>query len=318
MALGCSSVARHPCAARWILQALKVAERSFQFKAFARSPGSAAIAEWLPVFLGLMVLYVPTFYDLVSMIWIRDDEFHGGLILVVIVWLIWDRRQILLSPPIDPAPAPGIALLMFGLLLYVFGRALGILIFQVGALIPVLAGTLVAMRGWSALRSLWFVLLFVAYLVPLPDYVIDSMTLPLSQMVAALVDHILYAAGYPIAHQGVTLAVGQYQLRVADACAGLNSMFSLSAIGLLYLYLKRYRSWLRNALILLSLLPIAFFANVARAVILVLVTYHFGDKAGQGFVHGFSGIVLFIFALMAVLILDAILSRLPRLRRSAS
>jgi exosortase/archaeosortase family protein len=95
-------------------------------------------------------------------------------------------------------------------------------------------------------------------------------------------------------------------------------MFSLSAIGLLYLYLKRYQSWLRNALILLSLLPIAFFANIARAVILVVVTYNFGDEAGQGFVHGFSGIALFVFALMAVLLLDAILSRLSRLQGVAA
>jgi exosortase B len=318
MALGSSSLARHAWAKVGYSKAVKVAERSFQFNALARSPGRAAMAEWLPVFLGLMVLYVPTLHDLATMIWIRDDQFHGAIVLVVIVWLIWDRRQVLLSPPTETAPASGIALLMFGLLLYVLGRALGILIFQVAALIPVLAGTLLAMRGWSALRALWLMLLFIVYLVPLPAYLQDSMTLPLSQMVAAIVDHILYAAGYPIAHQGVTLAVGQYQLRVADACAGLNSMFSLSAIGLLYLYLKRDQSWLRNALIVLSLLPIAFFANVARAVILVLVTYHFGDKAGQGFVHGFSGIVLFVFALMAVLLLDAILSRLSRLRGSAS
>jgi exosortase B len=297
---------------------VKVVERSFQFKAGARSPGSAAMAEWSPVFLGLMVLYVPTLYDLVTMIWIRDDEFHGAIVLIVIVWLIWDRREVLLSPPTDTAPAPGIALLMFGLLLYVLGRALGILIFQVAALIPVLAGTLLAMRGWSALRALWFVLLFSAYLVPLPGYVEDSLTLPLSQAVAAIADYILYAAGYPIAHQGVTLTVGQYQLRVVDACAGLNSMFSLSAIGLLYLYLKRYPSWLHNALILLSLLPIAFFANIGRVVILVLVTYHLGDKAGQGFVHGFSGIALFVFALIGVLLLDAIMLKLSRFRRSAS
>jgi hypothetical protein len=70
-------------------RAVKVVEPSFQFNALARSPGRAAMAEWLPVLLGLMVLYVPTLYDLVSMIWIRDDQFHGAIVLVVIVWLIW-------------------------------------------------------------------------------------------------------------------------------------------------------------------------------------------------------------------------------------
>jgi exosortase B len=297
---------------------VKYVERPFEFKALARSPGGAAIAEWLPVILGLIVLYVPTFYDLVTMIWVRDDEFHGAIVLLVIVWLVWDGRDVLLSPATNTAPAPGISLLMFGLLLYVLGRSQEILIFQVAGLIPILAGTLLAMRGWPAMRALWFMLLFIAYLVPLPAYVVDSLTLPLSQSVAASADHILYAAGYPIAHEGVTLIVGQYQLRVVDACAGLNSMFSLSAIGLLYLYVKRYQSSLHNALILLSLLPIAFLANIARVVILVLVTYHFGDEAGQGFMHGFSGIALFVFALIAVLLLDTILLRPFRLREFAS
>lgn len=302
----------------WILLAVKLVKRPLELKALPRSPGSAAIAEWLPVILGLMVLGVPTLYDLVSLVWIRDDEFHGGLILAVIVWLAWDRRAVLLSPPASTAPAPGIALLMFGLLLYLLGRSLGILVFQVAALIPVLAGTLLAMRGWPALRALWLMLFFVAYLVPLPAYLEDSLTLPLTRAVAVIVDHTLHAAGYPIAHQGVTLTIGQYQLRVAQACAGLNAMFSLSAIGLLYLYLKRDQSWLRNALIVLSLLPIAFLANVVRALTLVLVTYHFGDKAGQGFLHGFSGIALFVFALFAVFLLDAFLLMLSRLRGFAS
>ena len=142
------------------------------------------------------------------------------------------------------------------------------------------------------------------------------MTLPLKQYVSEVATRILYATGYPIAHEGVILTVGQYQLLVADACAGLKSMFSLSAVGLLYLYLMRYQSWLHNGLILASLLPIAFCANIVRVVVLVLVTYHFGDAAGQGFAHGFSGIVLFVIALIVMLILDTILARFFKQQRA--
>jgi exosortase B len=263
--------------------------------------------EWLPVVAGLLILYVPTFYDLALMIWLRDGDAHGPIILAVIVWLIWDKRRVLLAVPVSTAPATGLALLVIGLLLYILGRSQGIMIFQVGALVPILAGVLLAMRGWTALRALWFMLLFIVYLVPLPGYFEDAITLPLKQNVSVIAEHILYTAGYPIAHEGVILTVGPYQLLVADACAGLNSMFSLSAIGLLYLYLMRYKSWLHNGLVLASLLPIAFCANIVRVIILVLVTYHFGDAAGQGFVHGFSGIVLFVVALTTILLLDAVL-----------
>jgi exosortase B len=275
--------------------------------------GSVAF-DWLPVVAGLLILYIPTFYDLARTIWQEDDFAHGPIILAIIVWLIWDKRQILLAASRHTAPVSGLLLLIFGLLLYVLGRAHGIRIFEVGSLAPILVGVLLAMRGWPALRAYWFMIIFIVYLVPLPGFFVDAMTLPLKQNISEIADKILYAAGYPIALDGVMLIVGQYYLLVADACSGLNSMFSLTALGLLYLYLMRHKSWVHNVLILASLLPIAFFANIVRVIILVLVTYHFGDAAGQGFVHGFSGLVLFMIALITIIIFDAILARgiMPR------
>jgi exosortase/archaeosortase family protein len=77
----------------------------------------------------------------------------------------------------------------------------------------------------------------------------------------------------------------------------------------------RRRSWLHNGLVLASILPIAFTANVARVLALVLVTYHFGDAAGQGFLHGGAGILLLTVALIVIFLLDAILARIitPRI-----
>lgn len=273
-------------------------------------PGGGVCAEWLPVLAGLLLLVVPTLLDLVEMVWVRDDEFQGAVILAVVVWLVWDRRQVLLDAPAGASPVAGLVVLLGGLALYFVGRTLGILVFQVSALIPILAGVLLAMRGTTALRAYWFALLFIIYLVPLPAYVQDAMTLPLKQEVSALAARLMYAAGYPIAHEGVVITVGQYQLLVADACAGLNSMFSLSALGLLFLYLVRRQSWWHNALVVACLLPIAFVANLVRVIVLVLVTYHFGDEAGQGFMHGLSGLVLFAIALASVVMLDALALRI--------
>lgn len=270
--------------------------------------------EWLPVLAGLLLLYLPTFYDLAHGIW-RDDEYaHGPIIVAVIIWLIWDKRQLLLAPSTSTAPVPGFALLVFGLLLYAIGRLQGISILEIGALLPIFAGTLLAMRGWTGLRALWFMLLFIVYLVPLPGIFVDAITGPLKQNVSAIAEQILYMTGYPIARSGVMLTIGQYQMLVADACSGLNSMFSLSAIGLLYLYLVQRKSWLHNGLILASLLPIAFCANILRVIFLVLVTYHFGDAAGQGFLHGFSGMALFVVSLSIIITVDAVLARIIKQR----
>lgn len=288
------------------------------FAAFdAKSLRSFAVSEWVPVIAGLLVLFGPTFYDMSRNIWTKDDFAHGPIILVVIVWLIWDKRQVLLAAPTRTAPIQGLVVLIFGLLLYVVGRSQEIVLFEIGSLIPILAGVLLAMRGWPGLRAMWFMLLFIGYLVPLPGFFVDDVTGPLKQSVSTIAAQILYTAGYPIAHEGVILTIGRYQLLVADACSGLNSMFSLSALGLLYLYLMKYKSWLHNGLILVSLLPIAFCANIVRVIILVLVTYHFGDAAGQGFVHGFSGMVLFVTALLVVLFFDAILARFFKRQKTA-
>jgi exosortase B len=170
-----------------------------------------------------------------------------------------------------------------------------------------------------AIRVLWFPLFFLLFLIPLPDMLVDVVTGPLKQQVSELSEMALYWAGYPIARSGVTLTIGQYQLLVADACSGLHSMFSLSAMGLLYLYIMQHRSWIRNGVLIASLLPIAFVANTVRVIILVLVTYHFGYEAGQGFVHKFAGILLFIFSLLFLVALDGLLGWvLPKLLKAES
>ena len=259
---------------------------------------------------GLLVLYIPTFYDLATSLWQEDDYAHGPIILAVSAWLLWRQRSVFLTASASPAPVSGFALLVFGLLVYVLGRSMGASSLEVGALMPILAGALLAMRGWPALRASWFPLVFVAFTVPLPGFFVDALTGPLKQQVSRVAEQFLHFVGYPIARDGVMLTIGQYQLLVADACSGLNSMFSLSALGVLYLHLVRHPSWLHNGLILASLVPVAFCANILRVIALVLITYHFGDAAGQGFLHGFSGIALFIIALIMILALDTVLARI--------
>ena len=144
-------------------------------------------------------------------------------------------------------------------------------------------------------------------MVPLPGLLVEMITGALKAQVSLVAENLLYFAGYPIARNGVILSIGQYKLLVADACSGLNSMFSLSALGLLYLYMMQYRNWLHIGLMLLAILPIAFIANVIRVLILVLITYYFGDAAGQGFAHMAAGMVLFIIALLLLLGFDAVL-----------
>ncbi len=272
--------------------------------------GGSDRLEWVPVFAGLLVLYVPTFYNLATWLWQQEEHAHGPIVLAIIVWLIWKGRETLFAAAIDRAPAAGFGLLVFGLLIYTLGRALGITIFEVGALAPILAGVLLAMRGWPALRALWFPILFVAFVVPLPGIFVDALTGPLKQSVSEITVQILRLSGYPIAREGVVITIGQYQLLVADACSGMNSMFSLAALGLLFMHMTARASLLHNAIVVASILPIAYCANIIRVLVLILITYYFGDEAGQGFLHGSAGMVLLLSTLAGLLLLDVALARI--------
>jgi exosortase B len=279
--------------------------------AVAEHDTPALLRLWWPVLIGLLILYVPTYWDLSNGIWNSEEQAHGPIVLMVALYLLWTQRAVLAPSSAQTAvasrPVLGGFVLTIGLLLYALGRSQEILIFEVGSQIPVLIGTSLITLGMRPVRALWFALFFLLFMVPLPGFVVDAATGPLKQHVSEIAEHFLYLFGYPVARSGVTLTVGPYQLLVADACSGLHSMFSLSAMGLLYLYLMQHGSWWRNGLLIASILPIAFCANIVRVIILVLVTYHLGDAAGQGFLHGIAGILLFIVALLFLFALDGAL-----------
>lgn len=253
---------------------------------------------------GFCLLYLPAYLDLSRSIWATDEQGHGPIILVVSFWLLYIKRHDMAAMASAPVPWVAWPLLAFSLVLYALGRSQDIIMFAIGSQIGVLASLMLLFKGWRALRLNWFALFFMLFMVPLPEALVAAVTAPLKSAVSAVASSLLYAIGYPVGRSGVIMTVGPYQLLVADACAGLNSMFTLEALGMLYMNLMKYTNATRNVVLALLLVPTAFAANIVRVMILVLVTYHFGDEAGQGFVHGFAGMVLFMVALGLMLVLD--------------
>lgn len=262
----------------------------------------------LPILLGLIILYVPTYYNLATVTWQSEDQAHGPIIVLIIIYLVWMRREYFASPSNSNAsPILGWLSLMFGLVLYVIGRSQDIVMFDLGSQIPVLTGLLLITRGFGAIKQFWFPLFFMIFMIPLPGAIIDSITMPMKIAVSYVAEFILYGVGFPIARSGVILQIGQYQLLVADACAGLHTLMSLEALGLLYLNIMRSDSLFRNLTLAILIVPISFTANVIRVMTLTLITYYFGDAAGQGFMHGFAGMLLFVVALMLIIWVDSLL-----------
>jgi exosortase B len=279
----------------------------------------AVLPEWWPVLAGLAILFVPTFYDLFTGAWISEEQGHGPIIFGLALWLIWKKWPAALAATTPPRSSwLGWPILATGLALHLLGRSQHILMFEIGSIIVVMAAVLLVKRGARALAVLWFPFFFMLFMVPLPSEFVAAVTLPMKMAVSWATEHLLFAAGYPISRTGVILQIGQYQLLVADACAGLQTLLTLEALGLFYLNFMRHPSAFRNVGLALFIIPISFSANVIRVVTLTLITYYFGDAAGQGFLHGFAGMVLFLTALLLILSVDSTLQWYLRRQQAAA
>ena len=274
------------------------------------------LLAWLPIIVGLAVLYVPSLADLLGGIWSSDEQMHGPIVLGISCWLIYRNWPAMIAASAQERPSNlGWPIFVFGLLLYIVGRSQGILLFETGSVIWLLIGVTLLSRGVLAFKTQWFALFFMLFMIPLPSQVVDLVTLPMKMAVSYVAEQVLYWIGYPIGRNGVILQIGQYLLLVADACAGLHTLLTLEALGLLYLNLVRRDSLFRNVGLAILIVPISFTANVIRVMTLSLITYHFGDAAGQGFLHGFAGMVLFLSALLLIIGFDTLLHKVERVRQ---
>lgn len=268
-----------------------------------RKPG---LSGWV-IALGWLTLLLPTLWDYLFGQWSAYSQGHELLLLSVVIWLMWREWPKLVALP-DARPAWW-AILAFGLGLlgYAFGRTQEFIRVEMISLWWTSLCVVLICKGRAGLKLTWFAWAFALFMMPIPFSVVLTLTAPLKEAVSALATLILGSVGYPVGRTGVIITVGQYQLLVAEACAGLHSMFILEAMGLLYSYLVNHQSWGRNTMLALCAVPVSFTANVVRVMILVVVTYHFGDEVGQGFVHNFAGIVLFAVALALMGGVDALL-----------
>lgn len=273
----------------------------------------AAEAAWpvkqlLILGIGLLALFVPTYFSLAESAWLKDDNGHAPMIIALSFWLLWNDRQKLFAGQAQSAHVSGWAVLLFGLAMYVLGRSQAIDTIEALSHVFLLMACMLLLRGWPLVRMAWFPLFFMLFMVPLPGVLVQAITLPLKIAVSVVAEFLLHAVDYPIGRSGVTLTMGPYQLMVADACSGLNSLFTLESLGVFYMKVMNYQSRARNLLLAIAIVPISFVSNVVRVLVLVLVTYHLGDEAGQGFLHGFAGMLLFAVALVLTYLTDRLLA----------
>jgi exosortase len=283
-------------------------------------PNTLERLQWplLVLLAGVAALLLPTMYDVARLTWTTEQGGHAPIIVATGVWLLFRELKSTSIKARPGKPWIGSLALTGSLTVYVVGRITGILELEALAMYASILSAFYLLVGGALLRALWFPILYLAAALPPPDTVVSLITQPLKIGISQFAVTLLHGAGYPIASSGVTIQIANYQLLVAAACAGLNSIITLSAICLFYVYL-RHRSDLTAFLVVgLLIVPVAVFSNFMRVIILVLVTYYFGEAAAQGFLHDFAGLTLFLIALLSIIGVDSLFTSVRARRKEAA
>ncbi|MXO60704.1 exosortase V [Altererythrobacter salegens] len=254
--------------------------------------------------IGVILFTVPTMIFVIKESWSGEEGAHGPIVLFTGVWLLWKEWPAAIAVAQRP-PIVRLSIALASILpLFILSRIAQIVEIEGYLMYGALLIVLYSMIGGAGLRRLWFPLLYLAFLFPPPESIVAAITTPLKMELSGLSINFLDRLGYPIGGQGVRIYIGQYELLVAAACSGLNSIISLTAISLFYIYVRHQADWRYAGLLVLLIMPVALIANFMRVVILILLTYHAGEAAAQGFLHNFAGVFMFAVALATIFGLD--------------
>ena len=268
----------------------------------------------LMLIIGCAAVGIPTLLSVARESWSTEQGGHGMIVFVTGLWLL--ARQWPAAVPLRRPASLAITLTAALMLLpaYFLARITSVIEVEGFVAYGLVLTALYSYAGAATMRKLAFPLVYLAFIFPPPETVVYALTLPMKIGIATGAVKLLAALNYPVGSQGVTIQIGQYELLVAAACSGLNSIISLSALALFYIHVRNRSHRLVEVVLLALVVPIALFANFIRVLLLILITYYFGDAAAQGFLHNVSGVALFAIAMLAVAGCDLALKRLTRQR----
>ncbi len=259
-----------------------------------------------------VILYAPVFRALYRGVWDVRDYTHAYFILPISLFIVWTRRrkvqELIKSGPPQGSHFRYLFVLIFGLCLFIFGWRKEYLFIQTFSAVPVLFGLAGYLYNPNVAELLKFPIFYLLLLIPLPLGILDSITLPMRYFASFTGAHILTLLGYPVSRQGLLLTMGKHEIFMGAPCSGFRSLITMISLGLVYIhFMQGTRS--KNLLLFVSIIPLALLGNVIRIVVLCLITYHFGEKVGQGFLHNFSGMMIFLFIILGMMGLERLLSR---------
>ncbi len=253
------------------------------------------------VALGLFLLaYIPTFIWMWDRWFERDSYYsHGILVPFVSAFLIWQNKDDLAKIPLKES-VWGLRFIITGVVIYFLSALFRIYFMSAVSMLIVLLGLVYYFYGEKFLKAISFPLAFLFFMLPLPSVVIVQISFQLKLLAAQIATHLLNDMRIPAIREGSIIKMRTTQVVVDDVCSGLRSLISLGALGSIFAY------WMKGpvnkrVLLFLSTIPIALITNVIRVMILAIVSEVWGPQYAQGFLHEFTGMLVFAIAFFLLL-----------------
>lgn len=258
------------------------------------------------VFVLLVLLYVPVIIGLAGE-WYHDDNYsHGFLIPLISGYLVWRKRarlKELISPSGDVG---GVVVILIGMAIFVLANAAAEYFTLRVSLVVTLFGLVWYLLGRKVVTAVWFEILFLLFMIPLPYVLYYSLTFPMQLLATKVTVKLLNLIGMTAVRQGNIIHLPGYSLEVAEACSGLRSLISLLALGAIYARLTQ-KDLPRQLILFLSTVPIAVAANIFRVFFTAVGAYTISKELAEDFLHTLSGMMVFVVAFIMLFIFGAIL-----------
>jgi len=243
-------------------------------------------------------------------IWETNPNYsHGYFIPFLAGLMIWLKRGEIFGVAIAPSLTWGVVFVLAGITQLFMGYLANVNFLSATSLIPVLLGISLFFWGTSVTRRLLVPVLFLIFMIPLPAIIWNQLAFPLSLMASKLSADFIHILGMPILREGNILYLPNVTLQVEEVCSGLRSLTTMFALSALVAYLSPLNRVFK-LVVFLAAVPIAIAGNIVRLIATAILARHYGPVVAEGFIHDFSGWLIFVFGLIILLLLQMLLTRL--------
>ncbi|MDH7570002.1 MAG: exosortase/archaeosortase family protein, partial [Armatimonadota bacterium] len=217
----------------------------------------------------VVLLHHPLSYNLARVPMVgTDNEGLGLAAFALAAGVAWHRRDALRELAVAP-DRRGWFLVVLGGLLALVGHQQEMRLPLAVSLPLILGGALWVAYGRQWAAALWFPLVLLVAVVPLPAEINKAISFPMQAIAARFAAIVVDLLGTPVRREGVTLWVEGRSILVSEGCSGWRTFTGAFWLFLVFTYWQQPPRWWQWVGYLLLLLPIAIAANTLRVITVV-------------------------------------------------